>query len=190
MEAIAQIITAIAWPVAAIWIAHLFRKEVRNLFGRVSSLKYNELEAKFERSLEEAKEKVKLLKSERRTAWDTATLQGISTTYELFQRIAETSPRAAIIEYWVDLEAAVAAAARKAEIEVKGPFNARKLVDELITLGKVPKDVAPAFDQLRDIRNQAVHLADFSLSVQDAQSYLQSVLGLGNEFRRYAVDGA
>ena len=190
MEVVAQIIAAIAWPAAIIWVAYLFRREVRSLFGRVSSLKYNELEAKFERNLEEAKEKVKLLKADQRAEWDKGTLQAVSTTYELFQRIAEISPRAAIVEYWMDLEAAVAAAARTAGIESKSPFNSRELVKQFIALKKMTDDVLPAYDQLRELRNQAVHLQDFSLSLKDAHSYLQSVLGLGNEFRSYAVGGA
>jgi hypothetical protein len=45
----------------------------------------------------------------------------------------------------------------------------------------------PLFHQLKDLRNQAAHMPDFSITVKGAQDYLESVLELGNEFRYYAV---
>ncbi|MCB1735693.1 MAG: hypothetical protein H6981_01060 [Gammaproteobacteria bacterium] len=183
MDDLARLLDSVAWPVAAVWMTYLFRKEVRSLFGRLSVFKYKELEASFESDLKAVEEQAKLLRADE-GAWNNASLRGVVTTYELFLRIAETSPKAAIIEYWIDLEAAITKAAEKAGIQTKPTGTA---VKELIDLGKTTEDVYPVFRELRRLRNQAINLPDFSISIEDAQSYLQSVLQLGNVFRDYVV---
>ncbi|MDN4262812.1 DUF4145 domain-containing protein, partial [Citrobacter freundii] len=184
MVIIAEIIKAIAWPIAAIWIAMLFKNEVRSLFGRVSQFKYKELEAQFEKGIETAKHQAQQLDHDKRKAFRKASINGVLTTFEQFNRIALTSPRAAIIEYWLDLEAAVGAAAKKAGISNS---NISNQVSQLIEMGHIPANVMPLFHQLKDLRNQAAHMPDFSITVKGAQDYLESVLELGNEFRYYAV---
>lgn len=185
MDMLTEIIKAIAWPIASIWIAYLFRNEVRALLGRMSVFKYKELEAKFERGIETAKVQAQQLEPDKQKAWDNATLQGILTIYELFNRIAVTSPRTAIIEYWLDLEAAIDAAAKKAGIDER---STTKKITSLIEAKHIAPDTLPLFQQLKNLRNQATHLPEFSISVKDAQAYLRSVLQLGNEFRHYAVN--
>ncbi|WP_310638559.1 hypothetical protein [Delftia acidovorans] len=185
LNAFFQLLTSFAWPLAAIWISYIFRAELRSLLGRMSTFKYKEMEAKFERDIAAAKAQSSRLEPSKTKIWNDATLSGVLTTYELFQRIAATSPRAAIIEYWIDLEAAISAAAKKAKIEGR---SVTKRVAALIEAGHIEADAMPLFLKLRDIRNQATHLSEFSISVEDALAYLDSVLRLGNEFRHYAVD--
>lgn len=180
-----QLLSSFAWPVAAVWISYIFRAEFRSLLGRMSTFKYKEMEAKFERDIATAKAQSIRLEPSKTKIWNDATLSGVLTTYELFQRIAATSPRAAIIEYWIDLEAAISAAAKKAKLEER---SVTKKVAALIEAGHIEADIMPLFLKLRDIRNQATHLSEFSISVEDALAYLDSVLRLGNEFRHYAVD--
>jgi hypothetical protein len=54
MEHTVEIIKAIAWPVAAVWLGYIFSGEIKKLLGRVSSLKYKDMEASFEKELAEA----------------------------------------------------------------------------------------------------------------------------------------
>jgi hypothetical protein len=99
------------------------------------------------------------------------------TQYEQFRRIAELSPRAAILEAWIDVEVAIYAAAKKAGLEVKGPANAYSLARNLVSLGKVPHDIMPFFEKLRRLRNNAAHLPDFVLDEIEANKYLDLALG-------------
>lgn len=184
MEIAAEIIKALSWPIAAIWIAQLFKNEVRALSGRVSRFKYKELEAQFEKGIEVAKNQANQLDNKKYKALKSASIDGILTTFELINRIALTSPRAAVIEYWWDLEAAISAAAKKAEIHVT---DTSERVSKLIRMGHISADAMPLYFQLRDLRDQATHMPDFSITAKDAQAYLTSVLALGNEFRHYAT---
>ena len=45
MDYFVEIIKAITWPASIIWLGYIFRKEVRLLLGRLSSVKYGEVEA-------------------------------------------------------------------------------------------------------------------------------------------------
>jgi len=187
MEILSNLIIGIAWPIAIVWIALSFRDEVRLLLGRVSTLKYKEMEAKFERTLSATKKQVKQLSNEERENWDKGKIKGVLTTHELFQRIAKTSPRAAIIEYWVDLEAAISFAAEKAGIKKESAVEA---TSELVRNKCVTPDILPLVRDLKKLRNQAIHLADKSISEDEALTYLDVVLHVGNEFRRYGVKNA
>ena len=187
MEILASLIIGIAWPIATVWIALSFRDEARLLLGRVSTLKYKELEAKFEKTLEVTKKQVKQLSIEERKKWNEGTIKSVLTTHELFQRIAKISPRAAIIEYWTDLEVAISFAAKKAGINKESAIAATK---KLIEDKNITPEILPLVEQLQNLRNQAAHLSDKSVSEEEALTYLDVVLKVGNEFRRYGVKNA
>ncbi|WP_269748344.1 DUF4145 domain-containing protein [Noviherbaspirillum autotrophicum] len=51
--------------------------------------------------------------------------------------------------------------------------NPHLFVEELVRLGKLPKDSDSLLDQMRKLRNQAAHLPDFSLNQDEADRYLQ-----------------
>ena len=189
IDAISKLLASIAWPIAAVLIAYFFRAELRQLFGRLESLKYKDAEAKFNKELKEAESAAAPVREKIPDGWEKATARSMFTQYEQFRRIAELSPRAAILEAWIDVEVAIYAAAEKAGLEVKGPANAYSLARNLVSLGKVPQDILPFFEKLRRLRNNAAHLPDFVLDESEANKYLDLALGLANTFREYAVEG-
>ena len=187
METFVKLIETIAWPTTVIWLGYLFRSELRQLLGRLESLKYKDAEAKFNQQLREAEKVAPPASRKLAVSWEKASARGVVTQYEQFRRIAEVSPRAAILEAWLDVEAAVYAAAERAKLEVRGQTNVHSLARNLMSLGKVPEDVMPFFEQLRRLRNNAAHLPDFVLDEGEANKYLELSLGLANTFREYAV---
>jgi len=189
IDAISKLLASIAWPVSAVLIAYFFREELRKLFERLESLKYKDAEAKFNQQLKEAEKAAEPVKQRVPEGWEKATGRAMFTQYEQFRRIAEVSPRAAILEAWIDVEVAIYAAAKKAGLEVKGPSNSYSLARNLVSLGKIPDDILPFFEQLRRLRNNAAHLPDFVLDESEANKYLDLSLGLANTFRGYAVEG-
>lgn len=189
IDAISKLLASVAWPTAAVLIAYFFREELRQLFGRLESLKYKDAEAKFNKQLKEAQEAAEPVRQKIPEGWEKASARAMFTQYEQFRRIAEVSPRAAILEAWIDVEVAIYAAAEKAGLEVKGPGNAYSLARNLVSLNKIPKDILPFFEKLRRLRNDAAHLPDFVLDEGEANKYLDLALGLANTFREYAVEG-
>lgn len=187
IDALSRLLGSIAWPAAATLIGFSFRSELRGLFGRLESLKYKDAEAKFNKQLLEAEQSAPPVSSQAKDEWQEASVRGMFTQYEQIRRIAEISPRAAILEAWIDVEVAIYAAAKRAGLEVKGPANTYLLVRNLVSLEKISKDILPFFERLRKLRNEAAHLPDFVLDQVEADKYLDLALGLANTFREYAT---
>lgn len=166
---IVDLVAALAWPTALVWISYLFRREVRSLLSRVSRLKYKELEAKFDKKLL-ADAEAQVLEAKGR---ELPALPAPDTLPKLEQlrRIAEISPRAAITEAWALVEVAAAEAGL-----VKGKTLSRlypqTVVEHLATSGQLSEDSIGLLSKLRTLRNQAAHLPDFSISHDEAERYL------------------
>ncbi|WP_444944357.1 hypothetical protein ACJJIK_04565 [Microbulbifer sp. ZKSA006] len=188
MDHLVKIIDSVVWPIAAIWLGYIFRSEVRTLLGRMSQFKYKDVEAKFEKQLVQAEVEATSLKEKPQKTWEQATTRGVLTQYEQFKRIAQASPRAAILEAWLDVEVAVFAAAEKAGLEVKAQSHTHQLANHLISLELIPKETLSVFNSLRKLRNQATHLPDFTLSEEEADRYLELALKVANTFRHYAIE--
>lgn len=169
MELLVTLIIGIAWPVAVIWIAYLFRSELRSLLHRMSLLKYKDVEAKFETGLAEAEAKVIAIEKHSPPVLPNPE---INSKLELLRRIADTSPRAAIMEAWVLVEEA-AGKSGFVQGSTIPRVNPHLFVMELVHQGKLPKGSDSLLDQMRKLRNQAAHLSDFNLNQDEADRYLQ-----------------
>lgn len=188
MEYIVKIIDSLAWPIAIIWLGYVFRSKIRQLISRMSHLKYKDIEAKFEKELKEAEMEANVLKSKINKKWENAYARGLFTQYEQLERIAEVSPRAAILEAWIDVEAAVSAASENAGIGIRLPINYSRLVKKLVSMGKIPEEVLPLYSRLLKLRNEAAHTQDFALDQYEAIGYLDLSRKLANTFRIYGLE--
>lgn len=171
MELLINLLVGIAWPVAVVWVAYLFKGELRSLLHRMSQLKYKDLEARFEIGLAEAEAEAKFLASDHTTP-QLQQRPEITSKLESLRRIADVSPRAAIMESWVLVEDA---AGRSGFVQGAAipRINPHLFVEELVRLGKLPKGSDSVLDQMRKLRNQAAHLPDFTLNQDEADRYLQ-----------------
>jgi len=93
--------------------------------------------------------------------------------------ISDFSPRSAIIEAWLLVESAAIEAIRKANVSslksLPGPMRLR---DHLVKAGLLNIEQQKVFEQLRMLRNQAVHAADAEFSHSAVNSYVESALKL------------
>lgn len=171
MEAVVGIISAIAWPTCVLWLTYMFRSEIRAIVARISHLKLKEFEAHFTQELDTVESSLKKLEETKPTL---AAPSPSNTDLGLAQleRIAEVSPRAAIIEAWRLIEDS-AGRSGFAQGASTPRINAALFVNWLVREGKLPVDSESTFEALRDLRNQAAHAPDFSISSTDAQRYLR-----------------
>lgn len=187
MEHFVDLVKALAWPVAVIWLGYIFRNEIRMLLGRVSTLKYKDLEAKFEKDLTAAEEVAKKTIAEK-----TKNISGddepvypapYDTRYEQLLRISDESPRAALLEAWIEVESSLSEAAEKFDIYNSRRAPARKVVIELINTGKYAKTILPLFEDLRTLRNEAAHAPQFVPSKRQTRRYLQMAIEMALTFQ-------
>jgi hypothetical protein len=170
LPSIVQLIVGIAWPAATVWVVYILRREVKALLLRLSIFKYGDLEAKFESSLAEAEAKFLTIGATK--LQPTALKIEDSTRYEQLCRIADVSPRAAILEAWILIETAAAKSGAVQGINI-ARINVPMHIDQLIRSNLLPKDSVELVKKLRTIRNQAAHLPDFTVSKADALRFLE-----------------
>jgi hypothetical protein len=166
---IVALVSALAWPAAAVWISYLFRGEIRGLASRVSHLKYKDVEATFERELKTAEEKAESIQQKGKEGLPPPELV---SKLEQLQRIADVSPRAAIMEAWLLIENA-AGQSGFVQGAARPRINPMLFVDWLIREGKLSSDSVELVVALRDLRNKAAHLPDFSVSRDEADRYMR-----------------
>ncbi|MNM70865.1 hypothetical protein D3C81_825100 [compost metagenome] len=171
MEAVVGIIDALAWPVCVLWLTYLFRSEIQAVASRVSHLKFKEFEAKFSQELNAVEVSLKELE-QAKPNFSPSNASTSNPQLDQLERIAEVSPRAAIIEAWRLIEDA---ASRSGFVQGASipRINAALFVNWFVREGKLPVDSEATFDALRDLRNKAAHAPEFSISSADAQRYLR-----------------
>ena len=171
MEPIVTIISSLAWPTCVVWLAYLFKAEIRSVAVRISQLKYKDLEANFSQELSAVENSLGNLEKSASSQLPSPAPELLSQLDQL-ERIAEVSPRAAIIEAWRLIEDA---AGRSGFVQgATAPrINPGLFVNWLVREGKLPVDSESTFDGLRNLRNQAAHAPEFSVSPIEAQRYLR-----------------
>lgn len=157
-------------------LAILFRSELRSLFRRVSSLKFKDLEANFRDRLDE-------IESDASKILEDADTDVVATPYhdrfDRLMRLAEFSPRAAILEAWIEVESELVKLCHRANIELPPRRNAIRLAEIMVKADLLPNEILPLLKNLRNLRNEAVHLPDFVID-DEGKRYLSVAIGIAN----------
>lgn len=174
----ASIIDSLAWPGTVILCVLILKVPTGKLLERVSKLKYGEMEAEFQERLGnlgslEHSEEVKV-KSD------------ITEPAVFLEDLAETSPRAAVLEAWLNVQRAT-----NAFCIAKG-FPQNTSHQGLFRLAR-ERDLdiegfQTAYQELKLLRNKAVHATDFDITPSAARMFVKSANFLADEFNMRASD--
>lgn len=172
---IANVISSLAWPSVLILCVVLLRKPIAGLIPLMRSLKFKDFEIDFSRRLEELEAEA-----------DEAELQSIppptteapeepkrETDYwETIEGLSEVSPRAAISEAWRRVEWAIDDYFRRLGME--GPRSYQGMLRALRAQERpIPPAITLLFQELRVLRNRAVHARDFDIDPRRAIEFAQ-----------------
>jgi hypothetical protein len=165
---IASVIRSLAWPVVLLVIFLVIRKPITALLPFLQRLKFKEMEVEFSKGVKEVSAQVD-------QELPHVSTEAVPRELGPVARLAEVSPRAAVLEAWRTVEAAALDAARRLQVE---SFTNQTLTFE--ALRKLDKDaridpsVATLLRELRSLRNAAAHAPEFSLSMEAAIEYAAS----------------
>ncbi|MBN4054332.1 hypothetical protein JYT87_01350 [Nitrospira defluvii] len=186
LEFIAKIIDSLVWPASILFVLFILRGELPAIARSLKKLRYKDLELEFEKSAQEIVEKAKLSLPE---TSKNIQLSGQSQD-ELIDRlvsISELAPRSAILEAWLVVEAAAVDVAKKKGISTfksyPGPMRLR---DYLVKGDLLNKDQQAVFEQLRNLRNEAVHVADAEFTRKAVDDYIASALQMAGYLEKKA----
>lgn len=164
------VVKALAWPVAFVLIALVFRKQLVVLIATIKRGKFGPAEIEFERGVKSMEASAASLPS--------------APTPDSAIKDAAFNPRAAVLEAWLRLEDDVIdLAIRRGLANPTAHRYARGAFEAVEKSGLLRPDRLRLLDELRDLRNWAVHYPEFSPDSAAVVSYMQSAAALGQELR-------
>lgn len=164
LEFIASLVDSLAWPGLIAYLVFLFKGPLSALLNRLSSFKYKELEAEFRETLAE----IEMPQKELGQLAPTQISHAESVT---LAELADTSPRAAVMESWIRIERATAKFLESIGLDKRMSYQGlRRLPSE--HLSRIEHILTP-YQELRLLRNKAVHGVDADLSPKLAKEYIE-----------------
>ncbi len=164
------VIASLAWPAVVVVAAFTLREPAKSLVKLLTKLKYGDLELSFERKVEKLEQSASdALPPE----VPTTSPQKPVLTPEV-ATLAESSPRAAIIEAWVRVSAAALSALKRKGVALPpGKQHPPLLIERsLAESGLLTEEQLGLLRQLRNMRNSAVHGSSFKLDTGAALAYV------------------
>ena len=162
---IVEMTKAVAWPVAVVIILAIWRKTLPNLVERLRSLKYGSFEAAFNEQSVQVAENIS-------GASQPLSVSASTITDDKLLQLAQQSPRAAIIEAWLQIERRLHELAAKAGLEAKPRPGAVGLLRSLRAANVIGADTERALLGLTHMRNLAAHAPGEELSAQKAVDFV------------------
>jgi len=162
LQFFSTIISAVAWPIALIFVVYKFSGPLSKLITQVSRLKHGDTEIEFNRTLEKAAEIAR-----RNDVTVSAPIESINNNlFSLMRR----DPRSAVIEGWLSIELEI----KRIVEDFGGNFRSpRDGVMYLKSKGIIGNGLDEIILILSRSRNEAAHSPDFSPSESDILLFLR-----------------
>ena len=164
---IAKLMEVLVWPVTAIILVTVLRREIGALAPLIRKLKAGPLEAEFEREVREMRTAVEA---------NTQNTEVAQTTWQVSaEKLAQVNPRSAILEAWRQTEMAAIRTLRKKQPELNDQ-QVRSTRDVLRLLGESGlsnQEEVALLNQMRFLRNQAGHVDSFQPTYEAAMNFVQ-----------------
>lgn len=166
---VAELSKSFAWPVLILLLFLLLKKPIRDLVPLITKLKYKDFELEFRRKVEnvEAELDIDLPSKELKEVFLEDT--------DKIMKLAEVSPRSAVIEAWRTLESELFTIAREEYRKYEGheiALMTQRLAMNTITKSeRFNKEFIEMLNELRTMRNQAAHAPEFALDSKLALGY-------------------
>ena len=162
---IAKLIESLAWPVGAIILIVLLRREIGSLIPFIKKLKAGPVEAEFDRTVKELR-----TGAERELQIRPAELP-TSSQRKLLQ-LAQVNRRSAIIEAWQQVELAA-----ERVVSSRGMHFSPSLIGAQIRAfmktNELSEEEKVLYYELRDLRNKTAHDPDFNPSEEAVINYIE-----------------
>lgn len=158
----AEMTRALAWPLAVFGTALLLRHQLVSLLERLSTLKWRDWQADFERERAEVIEGIDRV--------DPRALAQIDDQNELLT-LAKRQPRAAIVTMALMLESRIRELANNFEPDVKSRPPGQ-LIRLLQAKGVIDNQTANSLQGLFQMRNLAVHSREAEMTEEKAEDFI------------------
>lgn len=169
----AEVVKAVAWPVAALIIFLILRRPLLGLLPLIQRLEYKGVALDFGERVQEvaadAKRRIPAIASGKE--------EGKRLPNQMVE-LAQLSPRAVVLEAWLILEEAAIEATKRHGLTLKTREQRSPILlgNALEQAGILDEDQQEIFYRLRNLRNAAAHASDFAFDADSAIEYADSAL--------------
>jgi hypothetical protein len=185
---VSKVIEALAWPATIAACLFIIRKELPAIARSLRRIKYKDVELEFGETAIAVAVEVKEAVPPTQPGTSLAGHSKLEVQARL-ETIAEVAPRAAILEAWLQVEAAAVGVIRKRNLgpvtSSPGPLrlfeNLRK--GEVLNVRQLA-----VFEELRMLRNEAVHGPDRQFTKLAVASYIESAIAMASYLADLAND--
>lgn len=171
---IASLISSLAWPGTVILCVIFLRKPIAELIPFMRNLKFKDLEISFDHRLNELKAEADQaeLPSIPAPATEPPAKVALGTDYwNTIEGLSEVSPRAAIAEAWRRVEGALEDYFRR--LGQERPPSYQGMLRTLRAQNRPIPIAMSLLQELRVLRNRAVHARDFEIDSHQAIEFAQ-----------------
>jgi hypothetical protein len=179
------IVDALVWPATILAVLFFLKDQLVELVPMLTRLKVKDVELEFSKGVHAVAlaAQEELSKSPIAIA-DEVELTMTSRLYD----VSKASPRTAILEAWLEVEhsaqrALISRGMNRRPLRLLGPTSLRKLLESSEILND---ELIAIYEQLRRLRNQAVHFAYINISEAEVLDYINSALALAQAFNQVA----
>lgn len=173
----AEILGALAWPIAALVIALLFRRPLLSLLGRLDQLSWGDKSARFAQQLDRLESEAAPSLSDTDDC-EAPAAPALSGDHGRFLKLLDLSPGAAVLDSWSRVEDELQILAHAHHVATS---DAGEAGDALQRRGVLPARTVDMIAEMRALRNAAAH--DQAISVSDALRFRNLAKGVLNEIR-------
>lgn len=172
---ITKLVDSLAWPVVALILGGVFKKQLKELLPFMKKLKAGPLEAEFEREAERVLEEVSNVTAANVSAGLQGQISGY-TSQEIVGELlnAKNDPSGTILEGWSKVDGELHKFGRQMQIIHDPLENTGKVYSKILQTGGLPTGTVEILRELKDLRNKVAH-AKVAPSVDAAQRYLVAV---------------
>jgi len=166
---IAAVVSATAWPIAVLIIFLVIRKPLLELIPLLQRLRYGDIEIDFGSEVND------LLQDMRRVLPPVRQPAERSPLQDNLLELARISPRAVVLEAWVELERSAIEAARRHKLNLRSKEQRSPILvgNALVEAGLLDENQQEMFYRLRNLRNAAAHASEFAFDADSALEYAQ-----------------
>ncbi len=178
---VAEIVKALAWPVTVLIILVVLRDPLRQLIPLLQRLRYGGVELDFGQRVQE-------LAAEARQQLPASAATGpeIKPLRDRLDQLAQLSPRATVLEAWLELENAAIEATKRHGLNLTSREQRSPILlgDALERAGILDESKQEIYYRLRNLRNAAAHASDFAFDSSSAVEYADTALRLAEYLRK------
>ena len=170
---ISDIIYSLSWPAAIVICVLLLKKPFLSILSGLKTFKGLGLELSFSEKIDEIASQEKHYEPQH---------IALTESQQHLIKLTEVSPRAAIIEAWIDLESAAQdlLQARGITTSKKSPVSTANLLSEFF-----PEErwIVHNFHEMRSLRNMAAHSSDLQVTPAESYEYVKATNRLASYLR-------